>query len=91
MKPKSSDITSLDVNSNCKYIYENAFYGCYYIKTINIPENVKNISTDIFLFSRSNDGVINYNGTKQKWETIYSATTNRHYFIVVCTDGELII
>ena len=91
MKPKSSDITSFDVNSNCQYIYENAFYKCYYIKTINIPESVKNISPDIFIFSMSNDGVINYNGTKQKWETIYSSTITRHYFIVVCTDGELII
>ena len=48
IKAKSTDITSCKINSNCKYVYYNAFYGCNSLNYINIPNSVTTIENNAF-------------------------------------------
>ena len=48
MKAKSTDITSCEININCKYIADKAFEGCNKISSINIPNSVIYIGGSAF-------------------------------------------
>ena len=48
IKAKSDDITSCEINSNCKYIYEAAFYNCAHIASLTVPNTVEKIGTNAF-------------------------------------------
>jgi len=42
------NITSCDINSDTKFIYDSAFDGCEFLKEIVIPDNVVSIGTNAF-------------------------------------------
>ncbi len=44
----SRDVTSCEINSDCKIIADNAFYDCDELTSISIPESVTNIGSDAF-------------------------------------------
>jgi hypothetical protein len=48
VKAKSTDITSCEINSNCKIIYKGAFSGCNKLTSIVIPNTVTNIGRGVF-------------------------------------------
>ena len=45
---KANNISSVQINSNCKLIYYRAFYNCTDLTSISIPSNVKYIGSDAF-------------------------------------------
>ena len=53
IKAKSQDITSCEINSNCKYISNAAFYGCAHISTLNVPNTVEIIGNNSFYLVRN--------------------------------------
>ena len=48
IKAKSSDITSCEINNNCKIIYYGAFSGCYSLKSVIISNSVESIGSYAF-------------------------------------------
>jgi len=48
MRAASTDIMSCEINSNCKFIYQSAFYGCRGLTSISIPNSVTNIGYNAF-------------------------------------------
>ena len=48
IKAKSTNITSCEINRNCKHIANNAFDGCSSLTSINIPNTVINIGSNAF-------------------------------------------
>lgn len=48
IKAKSDDITSCEINSNCKYIYEGAFYNCAHIASLTVPNTIEKIGSSAF-------------------------------------------
>ena len=47
-KAKSTDITSCEINSNCKIICSGAFSGCNGLTSVTIPESVTSIGSSAF-------------------------------------------
>ena len=48
IKAKSQDITSCEINSNCKNIYEGAFYNCAHIASLTVPNTIERIGSSAF-------------------------------------------
>ena len=53
IKAKSQDITSCEINENCKFIGSSAFNGCEYLTSISIPDSVISIGSYAFKSCRS--------------------------------------
>ena len=47
-KPTDTIMTSCEINSNCKVIYDRAFEDCYYLLSIEIPNSVTSIGFKAF-------------------------------------------
>jgi len=54
----SKDITTLNIDDNCKFIGEKAFYDCDNLESIKIPDSVKSIATNAFCDCSSLESVI---------------------------------
>lgn len=48
LKAKSTDITSCEINSNCKFIYHDAFNGCSRLTSVVVPNSVAEIGSAAF-------------------------------------------
>ncbi len=48
IKAKSTEITSCEINENCKLITDYAFYGCGSLQSIEIPDSVQSIGERVF-------------------------------------------
>ena len=49
MEAKNTKISSVDINSRCKFIYGGAFSNCTSLTEISIPKSVINIGMDAFI------------------------------------------
>ena len=73
LKATSTEIASYEINTNCKIIYQNAFMGCYNLKSLDVPDGVINIGEDAFSGVKN----INYTGpadagnAEEKWGAEY--------------------
>lgn len=48
IKAKSTDITSCEINSNCKFVYQYAFINCIGLTSLSIPNSVLSIGRSAF-------------------------------------------
>ena len=53
IKAKSEDITSCEINSKCKYIYEGAFFNCAHIASLTVPNTIESIGSNAFRLVRN--------------------------------------
>ena len=53
IKAESTDITSCEINENCKFIYSEAFQKCSSLTSINIPKSVTSIGSYAFYYCSS--------------------------------------
>ena len=58
VKASDSNIVSCSINSNCKFISDNAFYGCRSLTNITIPDSVTSIGKYAFYGCRSLTNII---------------------------------
>ena len=63
LSAKNTDITECEINSNTKFIYDDAFNGCNSLTSITIPDNVIEINENAF-----------YNCTNLKTVTVNAET-----------------
>ena len=68
LSAKNTDITECEINSNTKFIYDDAFNGCNSLTSITIPDNVIEINQNIF-----------YNCTNLKTVTVNAETPPRAF------------
>ena len=48
IKAKNQNIQSCNVSDSCRFIYDNAFYGCSFLTSITIPDGVTSIGYGAF-------------------------------------------
>ena len=68
LSAKNTDITECEINSNTKFIYDNAFNDCNSLTSITIPDNVVEINQNVF-----------YNCTNLKTVTVNAETPPRAF------------
>lgn len=91
IKAKSEDITSCDINENCKFIYNSVFYGGSSLTSVTIPDSVTSIGYYAFYDCRSLTSVT-YNGTKEQWQIISKVSSWKEDSAIAtikCTDGDI--
>ncbi len=83
--PKDS---AINIKEGTKIISGEAFFQCYYIQSITIPNTVKNIGDGAFMFCQFSN--ITFNGTVEEWNDIKKDSNwnaNSSLKTVTCTDG----
>ena len=83
--PKDS---AINIKEGTKMISGGAFFQCYYMQSITIPNTVKNIGESAFMFCQLSN--ITFNGTMEEWNDIKkdsSWNANSRLKTVTCTDG----
>ena len=83
--PKDS---AINIKEGTKIISGMAFFQCYYIQSITIPNTVKNIGDGAFMFCQFSN--ITFNGTVEEWNDIKKDSNwnaNSSLKTVTCTDG----
>ena len=66
---ESTFITTVTIDSNCKFIGSSAFSGCWLLKSIEMPDSVTSIGYTAF-YNCSSLTKVNYTGTIDSWAQI---------------------
>ena len=75
VKAKSKNITSCEINENCKFIHSKAFFKCTSLTNITIPNSVITIGEHAFS-KCSSLTIVYYLGTQTEWINISIQSNN---------------